>query len=40
MKKISKLAIGSIVALSAGVSAACADKLTLYCSVHKKIGVS
>ena len=35
MKKISKLAIGSIVALSAGVSAACADKLTLYCSAQE-----
>ena len=35
MKKISKLAIGSIVALSAGISAACADKLTLYCSAQE-----
>ena len=35
MKKLSTLAITSIVALTAGVSAANADKLTLYCSAQE-----
>jgi iron(III) transport system substrate-binding protein len=35
MKRLSSLAITSIVALTAGVSAAQADKLTLYCSTEE-----
>ena len=35
MKKLSTMAITSIVALTAGVSAAQADKLTLYCSAQE-----
>ncbi|MEP4336439.1 MAG: substrate-binding domain-containing protein, partial [Roseobacter sp.] len=35
MKKLSTIAVTSIVALTAGVSAAQADKLTLYCSAQE-----
>ena len=35
MKKLGTMAITSIVALTAGVSAAQADKLTLYCSAQE-----